>query len=815
MQKLLLGFLAILCFNHLSAQRKAEAFLRQTDEKYPQEKIHLLLNKEAYVAGETILFKAYLFAGYVQSFISANLYVELYNNKKELIAKTQLPLVNAMGEGSLALSTKNAEGVYYLRAYTKWMMNFDPAFQYLAEVPVYNPSSSLALTKAPINWTASVFPESGIILAGEENKISVRLKTTGSFPGKWNGFVTEETDSLKKLVSFHSHNSQFASFMFTPRAGKKYLLTLSDEQNNTRTLSMEPAASGLLLRAAQDKNRIRVQMIFKGMKEGGKGYKLLAQMQGQLVYSAIINKPDTAIQIFLPADKMMSGILHLTLFDKDEKAVAERLVFVKVDNAPGDLLSPVEINKKSKGENIWMIAADSALSQTLAVAVDDTAGILPRKRNIYSDLWLGDFTSRIDNPGWYFQADSLRPDALDALLISEKWTRFHWDDMISGTYPQIRHQPEGFLSYTAIATIKDKPVAEETLNLLFRFKDSITQLAQVKTDRQGKFELRDVAFYDTVQVYALPGSSKKGLKDLKLSIEMQNQHFGFSSAFPASELTLVERNKSNDPVFVKNMMKTFESEEKQNRKYHELEEVRVEARAKSRKQKLDEQLSSALFQTGNQVVFDFVNEEQGIQSYTNIFDWLEGRVAGLNFTVADENYRPPVTATSLVPRIVSPGQKIPMIRGEEAAVYLDEMPTDLDALNTLPVSDIAMVKVIRGYFVGGSGGGGGGGTIVIYTKRGQFADKSSRNVQPLAMIAGYPVMEPFKDFDPGNVVNAEIEQDARPQLFWKTSWMPQAEGKSSFRFFNNGILKSYRIIVTAFTKNAEPLYIEKIVSVSE
>jgi outer membrane receptor for ferrienterochelin and colicin len=57
--------------------------------------------------------------------------------------------------------------------------------------------------------------------------------------------------------------------------------------------------------------------------------------------------------------------------------------------------------------------------------------------------------------------------------------------------------------------------------------------------------------------------------------------------------------------------------------------------------------------------------------------------------------------------------RIPFIRNQRAAVYVDEMWRDAEFLNMLPVTDIAMIKVIKGPFVGGFGASGG--VIAIYT----------------------------------------------------------------------------------------------------
>ena len=110
-------------------------------------------------------------------------------------------------------------------------------------------------------------------------------------------------------------------------------------------------------------------------------------------------------------------------------------------------------------------------------------------------------------------------------------------------------------------------------------------------------------------------------------------------------------------------------------------------------EKLNEQYCSGIFKLAEGTIFE-VTDNQTAQSYFNILDWLDGRVAGL--------------------RIYSSwsGIRLPVIRGSQAKIYVDEMAVDADYLNLLPVSDIAIIKVIKGPTASVFGATG---VIAIYT----------------------------------------------------------------------------------------------------
>jgi len=116
--------------------------------------------------------------------------------------------------------------------------------------------------------------------------------------------------------------------------------------------------------------------------------------------------------------------------------------------------------------------------------------------------------------------------------------------------------------------------------------------------------------------------------------------------------------------------------------------------SKSSKEILNEQYASGLFKNAEGTIIDVENEH--VEGYLNILDWLNGRVAGLQIYLTRS------------------GIRVPVIRGSAASIFVDEMRMDPSYLNVLSVNDIAMIKVIKGPFVGAIGNGGGG-TIAIYT----------------------------------------------------------------------------------------------------
>lgn len=119
----------------------------------------------------------------------------------------------------------------------------------------------------------------------------------------------------------------------------------------------------------------------------------------------------------------------------------------------------------------------------------------------------------------------------------------------------------------------------------------------------------------------------------------------------------------------------------------------------SPQEKLNNEYCTGLFKTYDGTIFDLQNENSS-KAYLNILGWLQGRVAGLQ--VYYQKDRTPVA----------------FIRNTKASIYLDEILVDPEFLSFLPVSDIAMIKIIKGPFAGAVGNGPGG-VIAIYTLKGE------------------------------------------------------------------------------------------------
>jgi hypothetical protein len=136
----------------------------------------------------------------------------------------------------------------------------------------------------------------------------------------------------------------------------------------------------------------------------------------------------------------------------------------------------------------------------------------------------------------------------------------------------------------------------------------------------------------------------------------------------------------------------------QNQQKGTLSNVTVTAKGKTPEGKLDETYTTGSFTSENSVIFGGMEDE--FAGNINILDYLQSRVAGLNIVRDTEEF----------------GGYWVSWRNEPTAFFIDELPVDLQGIVSIPVSEIAMVKIFKPPFNGGAMGSSGG-AIAIYTKR--------------------------------------------------------------------------------------------------
>jgi len=770
------------------SQDKAEQAVQNLDQNFPQEKVYLMLDKKSYAAGDNIWFKAFVFDGYSKSNVSTTLFVELYDTNKKLIDKKLIPIYNSEANGNFALSNDLKENIYYIRAYTTWMTNFGEDFQPIRSIAVYNPNSSEKLIKNDnADWYVSVYPESGTFIDGINTKFAVRLYSKGIKPNTWNGYIVDKEKPNVHLTDFKGFDQNVGLFSITPEKGKQYQLAVMDDKGKKQVSDLSQVSeSGINLQVSSKTDKIEYQIKSNNISDGSGYYKIVATIGSRFVYKARIRKDSNGEVFFIPTNQLINGILQFTLFDETEHVVAQRLCFIQPQNL--NILKPIvqsiSLNPQVKALNSFEIKSDNEVSDLAVTVYDDSK--IDQDENILSFFWLtGDLTDKIDSPAQYF-SENRNTDALDALLISEKWTRFDWKDLIAGKFPVIKNKPEKYISYNIRITSNGSPVRNTNINLMFDGERSGSKLFTVPTDNNGDLTLKNMAFYEPQKIYyQVKADNADALIIPKVSF------IPLKKELPPNDFVLIKRNPNDKPTPEASIaIENSQFEKNLNEKVTNIEEVKLTAKKLSPTEKLNDELSSPMFQSPSETIFDFVNDKMLANSGSpDILLWLEGRVAGL--------------------QIQRDGADIDaIIRNKKVDVYLDEVKTDLEVIRGFNISNIAMIKVVKDDFFGGFENSNG--AILIYTKNGNTgSEEVSKSMTGLKFftLTGYDKPSTYKNINYNNSAIKTLK-DNRNLLYWNPK-LP-IEVSSKIEFYNNDSAKKYRVIISGFDNSKQlPVFYDK------
>ncbi|ANF52797.1 hypothetical protein A0O34_20770 [Chryseobacterium glaciei] len=777
------------------SQTKLEKAITNLENNYEQEKVYLLTDKSQYAAGDQIWFKSFVFDGYNRTALSTTLFVELYDSDKKLIDWKTILLTNGEGSGDFKLKADLPEQVYFVRAYTPYMTNFSEDFQVVKTIPIYNPNSaeSLEISKNS-NWSAKAFPESGNFINGMPTKFAVRLSSDNSLPESWTGKIIDAQNPNVSITTFTSFDKNVASFKITPTLGKKYQAIIQDNTGKKQTIDLpEVASSGLNLEVSSSKDGVKYSLKGVNLKQQLQNYKIVGTINNHLAYKANINQLTNEASSLIPTkiSNGANGILQLAIFDEQDNLVAKRLCFIKPNNLKVEKAEIIGKNLKETPRSFNSIdLSPESYFKNYTVVVSDDGSNNTEDENILSSLWLtGDFTSKIDTPAQYFSKNA-NSEALDALLISENWKRFDWNSVLSGATPTIKNNSLKFLSYK-VKPIKDNAILRDAaVTLALKLGENPPSASLFKTDQSGYVYLDNLNFNEPLGISLFVNQEKgkeSSTDNLFVTVEPLVNPTQFKGNFPNTKYKLVKATENKKlPTTISRAINTQKNNRKTENVDVQIEEVKLVGKKQDPKEELNKQLSTGMFNSMNSTIFDFVNEDQHAGS-GNILDWLQGRAAGLTFQRNNS------------------GENVPYIRGSQAKLYLDEMATDASMISSLPISNIAMVKVIKE-------SGLIGNAVLIYTMKGNLKSKNTEKETKknnLAIVKGYdkPSEFPIEMLDDST---AKVENDTRETLYWNPNLFDSDYVPPRIKFYNNDSAKQYKVLIISFDEDDNILYDNQI-----
>ncbi|MFI5131685.1 MAG: hypothetical protein ACHQFX_16905 [Chitinophagales bacterium] len=789
-KKLLVAAICILCLSLASKTQDISAAIDAYGTKFPPERAYVHYDKAAYSAGETIWFKVYMMTEVNPAVESKTWYIDFIDDKGNLMHHGVSPIVDGVTNGQFDIPAEYKGKYVHVRAYTKWMLNFDSAFLYNRDIRILSKENSPSAAKTMAIPSISFFPEGGDAIAGIRNKIAFKANDQWGRPVRVKGVVLNSQGS--KIDSIKSVHDGMGYFFLTPQPGLSYSVKWKDEKNVEHTTSLpEIKQNGVAMEVAiSGSSRLLNVYYTPQVATAIDTVHIVGVMYQHSAFN--IARPTNAafIKLTIPTAALPSGILTITVFDKNWNALAERITYINNEDYQFQLQMDVQhwgLNKRARNE--LKITVPDSLIASLSVSVTDAAIGTDSSNNIISHLFLtSELRGDVFNPTYYFSnnGDSVSQH-LDLVMLTHGWRRFKWQETIAGKIPRPRFERDtSYLSLSGkiYGVLPGQIQPGTNIILLVKQKDIKGGFMVVPVKQDGSFNDPTYVIFDTAQIY-YQFEKSKGLGDASVQFMP-----GRLPAPPGANVSLIQNSIWWDTIGMARQMALVNEANAiaERMKVKTLENVTVKSRTKTAVQVLDEKYTSGLF-IGDGIQFDMVNDPFA-GSAINIFTYLQGKVAGLQ-----------VNASSNPPTLEW--------RGGSPQLYLDEVPADASFVSSVNVNDVAFIKVFRPPFMGGFNGANG--AIAVYTRRGNDMKAAPGKGLNNNKVYGYTLIKEFYSPNYSSFKQTNEERDLRTTLYWNPAITLSPQNREvTLTFYNNDVSNSFRVVIEGMTRDGRLTHLEQM-----
>ncbi len=313
----------------------------------------------------------------------------------------------------------------------------------------------------------------------------------------------------------------------------------------------------------------------------------------------------------IPTAGLPSGILTITLFDKNWKPLAERITYI--NNREYSFTPEMEVQRwglNKRARNELKLSIPDSLVASLSISVTDAGIGTDSSNTIISHLMLSsELKGDIYNPAYYFSNNSDSANQhLDLVMLTHGWRRFKWDDIVSGKIGSPRYPKD--TSYTSlsgkvIGVLPGQISRDASVVLMVKQKDKEGEMLVVPIETNGTFNDRSTIIFDTAQVY-YSFQKANALKDA--SIQFMVDRLPAPSLNPSRFIKPYGLFPDTTGSYRQFMLADEANSQIEMSRVKTLENVTVKSKGKSPTQLLDEKYAHGLFAGGDGYQFDLVND---------------------------------------------------------------------------------------------------------------------------------------------------------------------------------------------------------------
>lgn len=445
----LLLFLIVFCFpiNSTIGQEKSKDTTKTHFRSYNnlyQETAHVHINKSIYLKGEVLGFTSYLFDKKSNTFSLAtkNLYCVIVSEDNKVIKEKLIEVKNGIAANIFEIDSSFTEGIYTLKAYTNWMLNFKQQNYSIQKFKVIDLESENKIKKVVKKFEKvdlQFLPEGGHFIDNISTTVGVIAKDSiGAGVPNLKGNVYDNSNQL--VNTFTLNHLGIGQFSMTPDKTKNYVVALDiNEERKMIPIQNKIENEGVSLKVLRIKNNVFISIttneastkylknnsFFLNIYDGKQLKKLSIQFTEKLNVTKKI-----------PLKELSPGLNIFTLINDKNIPVSERLFFnyngvsllkstiSKIKNIGLDSLE-VQLNYKN-------YSSSNLNSLSVSILPYNTKSYSKENNIIFQSLIQPYLNGPVENADYYFtDIDEKKMYDLDNLLLTQGWSSYDWHDLFS------------------------------------------------------------------------------------------------------------------------------------------------------------------------------------------------------------------------------------------------------------------------------------------------------------------------------------------------------------------------------------------------
>lgn len=538
-----------------------------------QEKVYVQTDNNCYFVGDTLWYKAFVLRAddNKPTNMSKLLYVELLSPDGVVVERQRIVVSNkGVTCGQFALQDSLYSGYYEIRAYTRWMLNFNVTHRdytlddkhlfynnnmahdffrewnglYSRVLPIFSkpkqkgnydgkymygrPKQEVEFVEKP-KLKVRFYPEGGTLLEGVQNRVAFDICDN-------DGQALQISGSLDDGTKLQPAYMGRGTFLVTPN-GQKATFKWNDKEWTFKLPKSHAEGVALVL----DKGKA------KWTSRGVSVAAYAVMCRGKLY----LFERTSSTSASLAMDKLPSGVNELMLLDADAKVLASRLFFVNHDDKVKNVSVKTDKMEYKPFEPISLEVKGAEPKMPFAISVRDarTDDTSFDDGNMMTEMLLcSDLKGFVASPAYYFESnDEAHTKALDNLLMVQGWRRYK-------RVPILRYRPEVTLTYEGTV---NKMLGVDMLTL-----DDVAGLDnKVSVAADGIKKAEDAVSEGAVNMTgesfeASQEESETSLDDVDSEIEVEGEYLGVNHGTLKKEV-LVEAEITKDGMTAGGVQKTI------------------------------------------------------------------------------------------------------------------------------------------------------------------------------------------------------------------------------------------------------------------